>query len=178
MLGPDFREGSQNEIELKGVDGPTLKAIICYIYCGFVELTKDNIEDILDAASSMELISLEEKCGKYLQENLTKESCVKTLILADKYSFGQLSTNALYFVCEHFENVPMAEVLQIESSSFNEILKNDKTTGSETQIFHCLVEWVGANVEERAKSVPEILKSVHLEFMPGEVIQQSYFYYA
>lgn len=172
LLGPDFREGSQNEIELKGVDGPTLKTIICYIYCGFVELTKNNIEKVLDAASSMELLPLEEKCAKYLEVNLTKENCVRTLLLADKYSFGQLITNALKFVCEHFDSVSMAEVLQIESSFFNEILKSDKITGSETKIFNCLVEWVRANVAERAKFVPEFLKSVHLEFMPAEVIQK------
>lgn len=172
LLGPDFREGTENVIVLPNVDGPTLKAIICYIYAGFIELTEDNIATILAAASGMELISLEEKCEKYLEENLSKDNCVAILMLADTYAFGQLKMKALTEVCAHFEYIPMADILSMEGNSFNEILKCDKIKIPETKIFEYLVEWVRKNETERAKFVPVCLKSIRLEFMPKEVIEQ------
>lgn len=173
LLGPNFREGNEEEIILKSVDGPTLKTIICYIYAGYIELNKDNIESVLSAASGMELVALEEKCAKYLQENLTNENCVNTLLLADTYSLDQLKTNALSQVCANFENIPTAHILPIESNCLGQILKYDKIQIPETKMFECLVEWVKTNETERAKCVPEHLKYIRLQYIPGKVIHQS-----
>lgn len=170
MLGPNFREGNEDEIVLKSVDGPTLKSIICYIYAGYIELTKDNIENVLSAASGMELVALEEKCAEYLQENLTNENCVNTLLLADRYSLNQPKKSALSRVCTHFEYIPTDYILPMSSDSLLQILKSDKIQIPETKIFECLVEWVKKNETERAKFVPEHLKYIRLQYIPGQVI--------
>lgn len=111
LLGPNFREGTANEITLKSVDGPTLKAIIGYIYTGVVELSGDNVESVLSAASGMELVSLERQCEKYLDDNLTEENCAISLLLADKYYLNQLYGKALAFVCEHFEKISTTDLM-------------------------------------------------------------------
>lgn len=172
LLGPNFKEGTEKEVVLKKIDGSTLKTIIYYIYAGHVKLTEDNIVNVLAAASGMELVSLEEKCSEYLQENLTKENCLDVLSLADKYGIGQLRTNALNLVCAHFENIPLADILQLDGIVFNDLLKCEHFEANETKIFESLAEWVQQNESKRAKFMPELLQSIRLEYLPGEVIPQ------
>lgn len=170
MLGPNFREGSEKRITLQGVDGPTLKAVICYIYAGQIELTEDNVANILAASSGMEIVSLERKCGQYLKEVvLRKDNCLDVLMLADTYNVQSLKPQALQLVCENFEILPRADILKIDGNIFTDILRSNVIKLMETDLFDCLVEWLQQNETERAKFVPSLLKLVKLEYMPGEV---------
>lgn len=172
LLGPNFREGTENEIILKSIDGPTLKAVIHYIYFGQIELNEENIESVLAAASGMELISLEKKCEEYLDEILSKENCTDSLGLADKYNLLQLKANALKIVCENFKNIPMDDFLQMDGTVFAKLLQRDEFEAPEFHIFEILVKWSEHHREQaaRAKFVPDLLKSIRLECLPAEVL--------
>lgn len=175
LLGPNFKEGSEAEIVLEGIDGPTLKAIIYYIYAGNIELTEDNIASVLYAASGMDLPSLAQKCGQKLAEIMTKENCVIVLMLADKYGFEQTRSSALPLVCAHFENIPKADILQIDGNIMGDLLKCEQFEAPESTIFEYLVEWVQQNEVERAKFMPDLLQLIRLDYLSGEVIQQTIF---
>lgn len=175
LVGPNFKEGAEEEIVLKSVDGPTLKAVICYIYSGRVKLTSNNIGCMLDAAAGMQLLSLEEKCGQYLEDTLTEENCLDTLLLADKYSLDKVKNSALTQVGAHFEKIPRADILQIDGNLLLDLFKFEHFEAPESKIFECLVEWVQHNETKRAQFMPDLLKTIHLEYMPGEVYTTYYF---
>lgn len=176
LVGPNFKEGTEEEIVLESVDGPTLKAVIYYIYSGQIEFTSNNIGRMLDAAAGMELLSLEVKCGQYLEDALTAENCLNTLLLADKYSLDKVKKRALTQVVAHFEKIPRADILQIDGNLFNDLLKFEHFEVPESTIFECLVEWVQHNETKRAQFMPDLLKTIKLEHMPGEVIRQMFFF--
>lgn len=169
LLGPNFREGADKEVVLENVDGPTLKAVIHFIYIGHVELNDDNIMNILAAASGFEVLPLEQKCGQYLQENLSVQNCVETLSLADKYSFGQLKANALALVCANFERISSTDISKLDGDILGDILKQDQIEAPETKIFSYLVEWAKKNETEEVNYMPQLLKAIRLDYMPGEV---------
>lgn len=58
LLGPYFKEGHDNEVIISNIDGPTLNLIINYCYSGKIQITDDNIMEIVSAASAMELVLL------------------------------------------------------------------------------------------------------------------------
>lgn len=60
LFGPNFDAGRDNEIVMKEIGGPMLKLIIDFCYTGRVTLTEVNVNDVLEAASSMELTKLEQ----------------------------------------------------------------------------------------------------------------------
>lgn len=154
---------------MENIDGPTLKAIIQFIYIGHIDLNESNIASILAAAVDVELVPLQQECCEYLQKKLSVESCAKTLTLAVKYSFGQLITNALTLMAANFEKIPPAEIVQLDGNIFGDILKQDRIQTPETNIFDCLVKWLRTNQTDRAKFMPDLLKAIRLEHMPGEV---------
>lgn len=172
LLGPNFREGTKNEIVLEGFDGPTLKAGLQYIYTGYIELTEDNIESVLHIASSMQIVSLEQKCAQYLRTNTNLENWFDVLMLADKYNLLQLRADTLNFVCENFNDIPMDDILQFDGNLFSELLKQQQFQVPETRIFDCLVEWTKNDDVNRAPFVRELLMLIFLDCLPTEVISE------
>lgn len=177
LLGANFREGTNKEIILKGVDGPTLKAILQFIYIGYVELTQDNVEQVLVAASSMEIVGLEKKCAQYLEDDLSTHSCVNSLTLADKYSVEQWRTKAFTFVCKNFSKISPHDFVQIDATIMHNILKSVEIQATEYKIFNCLKYWVEYNEIDRAKFVPFFLKSIRLDLMQAAVYKNPLFNY-
>lgn len=177
MLGPNFKEASEDVIRLKNVDGPTLRKIIHYIYAGHIELTDENVESVLSAASNMELVMLEEICEKYLEEHLNGENCLQVLMLAEKYNLtkSNVKSNALKSVCDHFESIPKADMMHVGGNILAEIFQYDGFRVPEEQIYNCVVEWSKQDEVARAAFVPNILRSVRLEHIPWKVTSRAEF---
>lgn len=167
LFGPNFREGSEKEIVLKEIDGPTLKTILEFIYTADIKISAENVFYILAAASSMELIALGKECSQFCADNLSIENCVEFFLNADKYHLPDLRLKALEFICDHFEDVPVDDFEQIDENNFKELLKHDQITAAETIIFDRLIEWM-----ERRKTelVGDLLNVIRLKHIPIAVI--------
>lgn len=96
-----LEEQNVEELVLTHIDGPTLEEIIHYIYIGYIALTQQSIRRILCAASTMRVISLIDKCVRFLEEHLAVENCVEFLLLVDRCRIQniQLRENAVSLVC-------------------------------------------------------------------------------
>lgn len=171
MLGPNFREGNEKEIVLHGIDGSTLQHLIDFSYAGGTIITTDNIEALLDAAASMEFVELEQDCCKFLMDNLSLGNFLDALFFADKYSFEKLKQKALNLIRDHFEDIPVVDLLEISCESFVELLKYERFKIEECVLFDRLAQWVGHNKTERAKHVPSLVKHIRMQHITDEVIR-------
>lgn len=163
LLGPNFKEGDDEEVTLSNTDGPTLRKIIDFCYTGKIKITNENIEQIIDRASYMEIVRIERKCEQFWIDTLATSNCVEIFLAADKYSFKDLRKISFDFICEHFEAVADIELKKIGVSFFSELLECDQICAREEFIFHRLAEWVGYQETARSKHVPELMKTVRLE---------------
>lgn len=62
-----FQESRESEIKLNGVTAAGIKLLLDYAYTSRLALTLDNIQDILSAASHVQVVALVEACSSYLQ---------------------------------------------------------------------------------------------------------------
>lgn len=171
MFGPDFREGNEEEIVLHDIDGATLRLLIDFCYAGHTTITRDNVEDLIDAAARMEFVKLEQDCCKFLIDILAIDNCVDALLIADKYNFTELKQKALNFIRNHFEDVAVDDLVEINYKNFAELLKYEHYKIHESTIFDRLVRWISHDKKERAEYVPLLVECVRLEHIPDEVIR-------
>lgn len=168
LLGPHYKEGTENKITLS-INGVTLKAIIDYCYTGRIEIHADNADDILDAASRVELIALEETVGQFWCDNLNLENCIEKLTKADKYFLTNLWQKALQFCGRYFDKLPLPDMLNIDESILRKLLALDEVALTEEQIFGSVVKWLQQNAVKRAKFVPALLKLIRLKHISSQV---------
>lgn len=151
------------------IDGPLLKQIVDYCYTGRITLTEENVDDILAAATLMELTMLQQKCDQFWELNFSGDNLVFTLQRADKYDLMHLRQKALDDICDGFESVPIAELKQLDAKLFHAVLSSGRISHDETVFFDRLVHWVDENEIERAAHVPKLFTNIKLKLLPMQV---------
>lgn len=169
LLGPNYKEANQNEIVLSEIDGKTLKTILHFCYSGLVEITDDTVNDIVAAASGMELEQLEQRCANFWSENLNVANCVNILTCADKYNLKNLWCKSFQYICENLVKIPAADMAKVDEKNFSAILAGDKINTDEKNIFNCFVQWVEHDELNRSNSVSLLANSIRLQYIPVKV---------
>lgn len=166
-LGPNFEKTNDKEIVLHAINDATLDIIVSYCYCGSAQITIENVDNILAAASSVELVRLKEKCANFWRRRLNIENLVKVLLIADQYELEDLRRTALQFVCANFGKIP--DIVNLDQNMFGEVLKQHKIDADETEISDCLVRWTKHDALRRSQYVAALAKSIRLEHLPTQV---------
>lgn len=169
MLGPNFKEGRDDEVTIADIDGPTLESIINYCYTGHIEITEENVMQIVYSASTMGFVRIEQECKMYLSNNLKAVNCVEIFVLADKLQFLQLRKKSLAYICVMFRFVPEDQLRCLQYSYFSDLLLCDTIQATEDSIFERLVMWIKHSEQSRAKYVPDLLKLVRMENISTQV---------
>lgn len=169
LLGQKFKEGKEEDVTLEGIDGSTLNLIINFCYTGIIDINEQNIDDIILAASSMELLLLEKKCSDFWAKRLRFENWVDIYIKADKYTLTELKSRIFQLICESFERVPSADLARVDQFFFRDVLKYEKIQVPEQILFTRLQQWIAHDPNERVKFVAEFIKYIRLEHLPGQV---------
>lgn len=172
-LGPNFREANHKEFVLDDTDGDTVKMIVDFCCTGHINLTEENIKNIVTIASSVEIDFLEEKCRQFFSDNLSINNSLETLLIADKYSYSVLRQQAFQFICETFESIPSTEILKFDHALFEELLKCNDVDATEEMIFNRLLEWFSNSEDDRKDYMPELLKLIRLEYFAPQVIYEN-----
>lgn len=169
LLGSKRPEMDQDEVILSDIDGATLKTIIQFCYSGHAQITCDTADDVMTAAIDMELNYLEEICLDFWNDKLAIDNCVTQLMFASKYDLIEMWNNSLFFICDKFEQIPIADMVELDEENFEAILKEDEIAADESTIFSRFVEWVQHDKAERAQYVATMTNSIRLQHMPTEV---------
>lgn len=169
-----FKANPENkELTIKDIGGSMLKLIIGFCYSGRIALTEENVDDIMAAASTFKLTTLEKKCNQFWEMNFSDSNLVFTLLRADKFDLEDLRKETLKKICNDFENIPVAELNQLGEHIFREMLSSGRIAVSEVIIFDRLIQWVNENEIDRAEYVAGLLKCIKLKRIPFQVIRNS-----
>lgn len=80
-----------------------LQVVVDFVYTGMLALTVENVEEVLSAATHLQVSVAVELCSKYLEMAITVDNCVDILNLSELYSLGSMSSRARQFILENFE---------------------------------------------------------------------------
>lgn len=164
LLGPNFREGnSTDDIVLNDIDGETLKQIVQFCSIGKIDLNCDNVNHILWAASSMNLIELENKCCHFLKENLTINNLTDTLMMAELFCHTSLKQNIINYFGIEFNNIPKKTLMFLNREQFIDLMRCEKIMASEEIIFERIQEYIERNCEGFMEVETALLSCVKLE---------------
>lgn len=171
LLGPHFKESQEEEVYIADIDGTTLKLIIDFCYTGQLQITDDNIAQIISAATAMELVVIEEKCQQFWTKILAASNCVGIFSVADRYSFLELRQRSRDMICEYFEEVSTSEVQTLTFSCFSELLKCDHLHAmwQEEFIFQRMTQWIDYDEINRSDFAPELFQLIRLEILAKPV---------
>ncbi|XP_064641579.1 kelch-like protein 13 isoform X2 [Lineus longissimus] len=170
MLTSDMVEKTQECIDLKGISGSGLEAVVQFAYSGVLQVTSNNAEDVMAAASHLQISEAVDLCCEYLESAITVGNCVDILNLAELYSLHQTKSKAREFILENF--VAFAEsdqYFKLTSSQLSLLLEeNGLKVVTEFKLFELVQTWVNFDPKGREHFVTMLMSKLRLPLLSGE----------
>lgn len=77
--------------------------VVDFVYTGMLALTVENVEEVLSAATHLQVSVAVELCSQYLQTAINADNCVDILNLAELYSLASMANRARQYILDNFE---------------------------------------------------------------------------
>ncbi|XP_046563463.1 kelch-like protein 26 [Haliotis rubra] len=170
MLCGDMKESREGSVDLKGVTANGLRVVVEFAYTGQLGLTTENVEDVLSAATHLQVSDAVELCSKYLETVITVENCVDILNLSELYSLSSMRVKAQQYMLENFEIVAESEqyfkLAHLQLAAM--LAENSLRVVSEYCLFELVLMWIKYKPEEREKYVADLMQNLRLPLLSGE----------
>jgi len=150
-------------VELPGVAGGAMRAIVRAIYRRSVQITPDTIHELLAGSSLLQVTALYQACIQYLRSHITHANCLEVLQLSATYGTAELYADSLAHVCANFSDVVRenrgAAWQALPEEMLSEVLGSEElvVADSELEVFRSVVDWVAGDPMSRQPLLPSLL---------------------
>lgn len=117
------------EIELRDVNGKAVELLVQYAYTGSLDISRDNVNDLIRAANFLCIDSVTGACRVYMENNLTIENCLDVRGLAVSLDQLSLRESAERFIFEHFKDLTIEDhLMKMPADLLEQLLERDDVT--------------------------------------------------
>jgi len=88
-------ESGNDVIRIDGIKGEVMKDVVHFIYTDQIEITPDNLIELMTASSRFQLPTLMDKNFKFFRNQINFDTAVDVLILADKLHLEEFKSVAI-----------------------------------------------------------------------------------
>ncbi|CAG9862396.1 unnamed protein product [Phyllotreta striolata] len=143
MFTDNMLEATQDEICLNGITAKGFHQLLDYAYTTRLALNIANVQDVLEAASHVQMLPVIQTCSNFLQTQIDIDNCVDIATIAETYSLSQLSTKVYRFMSGHlleFSSSP--EFYRLTPQQLENLLDCDLPVDcSEADVFRIVLAW-------------------------------------
>ena len=174
MFKLQMRERYENIIEIETKDGTELKALIDFIYTGYINIDEQNVMNLLSGADYLQLHEVKEFCFDFLRSHITVDNSLGILKAADLYRNESLNKEMQQYISINFNKVLQTDDFkQLSNEELIFCISNlDRCQVKEFSIFEAIVSWCHYDQEARKKDFPELFKMVQLQKVPIEYLDE------
>jgi hypothetical protein len=172
----DMSESHSDHVELKGFENSShgVESMIHFCYSGSLQISFDNIDQLLHAATHLQIKDAVDLCSKFLIESCRINNCVDIYKIADLYSLLNVLDIIRLFLSKNFLLLMFQAREQFEQLTYEQIYQElsrdalDMDTYDEYDLFTMTCAWIEANRCEREKYAVELFKLIRFMLMSPE----------
>ncbi|XP_076877444.1 kelch-like protein 3 [Brachyhypopomus gauderio] len=174
MFTGEMSESKAPCVEIKEVDGQTLRKLVDYIYTAEIEVTEDNVQVLLPAAGLLQLMDVRRTCCQFLHTQLHPTNCLGIRAFADLHTCTDLLNQANAYAEQHFSEVMLGEeFLGLSLQQVCSLISSDKlTVSTEEQVFEAMVAWIKHDETARLEHMPKLMEHVRLPLLSRDYLVQ------
>ena len=155
-------ESECKPIILTDIDAECMNNLLKYIYTGEIELSQENIKDVISASNYLLITTLKERCTAYLQKILTPKNCLGIETTASNYDCELLRNTATSFIRDNFITVSSTEeFLTMDAERLRSLVESDATrVDREEQIYEAIMKWLEHDQDARRPHFKDLITNV------------------
>ncbi|XP_060786180.1 kelch-like protein 23 isoform X1 [Neoarius graeffei] len=165
MFTSDMKERSNVIINLPGIDGEILSALVNYVYTSKVSITQANVQSLLEAADLLQFGTVKTACEEFLMRFLDVDNCLGMHAFAELHVCPVLEREALRIILGRFEElICQEEFWGIDVKKLVTILSAENVNvWKEETLLDAVVKWVTFDMDSRKENIQDLLQCVQLE---------------
>ena len=185
LLGTNWEESRSEEIELLGFDENAVTNLVTFAYSGAIDITKDNVQFLLEAANYLGIEFVQRACTDFiLDENLDADTCLGALQIADMFALESLKEEAKHYALRHFTeisikqdfvNLPHHLLCELLSNEFLCTVVDDlipRVEERERVVIQAVFRYVEHDRRKRAAYLPDLLSLVRLPTLSRQHLKE------
>ncbi|KAM9766448.1 kelch-like protein 41b [Menidia menidia] len=161
------------EVVVEDVNPAILDMIIQYLYSAEIDLTDDNVQDIIAVANRFQIPSVFTVCVNYLQKKLSLSNCLAIFRMGLVLSCPRLAVAARNYIADRFELLYKEdEFLKLAAHELFAVIGGDSlNVEREEVVFEAVMAWVRYDKEKRTKVLKDAFNCVRFRLLPEKYFQ-------
>ncbi|XP_074520893.1 kelch-like protein 41b [Halichoeres trimaculatus] len=161
------------EVVLDDVNPGVLDMIIQYLYSAEIDLTDDNVQDIIAVANRFQIPSVFTVCVNYLQKKISLNNCMAIFRMGLVLSCPRLAIAGRNYIADHFEALYKdEEFLKLAAHELFAIIGGDSlNVAKEELVFESVMAWVRHD-KERVKVLKDAFNCIRFRLLPERYFKE------
>ncbi|KAL5006407.1 hypothetical protein ScPMuIL_015213 [Solemya velum] len=160
MFSTDMKEKMTGEIMLKEMSAEVFDTLLTFIYTGDNVVDKDNVDQLLDASSMLDIPSLRMCCETFLSNSIDPSTCIRIWQTTYLHECSvQIVERAWSLILKHFESIwEGADFDILQKDKLFSVLKDPNLNVSNVDIIsQASLKWLQADLDNRADYITDLL---------------------
>ncbi|KAM9306593.1 kelch-like protein 10 [Pholidichthys leucotaenia] len=179
-LSPYFRalflhwaSSQQKVFNIPGISASIMELIFEYAYTGLVNVTVENVQELLLAADHLEVMDIVQICWNFIENELAPKNCISIWQFTNVIFCPEMRCKAFRYITDHFVDVVSSEeFLQFSVEELEDILSRDELcVNQENSVYEAVIKWLLHMPEKREKHAVRLLSKVRLGLMTESYIR-------
>ncbi|XP_045431389.1 kelch-like protein 23 isoform X3 [Pipistrellus kuhlii] len=168
MFTADMKEKFKNKIKIFGIHHDILEGLVNYAYTSQIEITKRNVQSLLEAADLLQFLSVKKACEQFLVRHLDIDNCIGMHSFAEFHVCPELEKESQRILCSRFKEVwQQEEFLEISFEKLLFILsRKNLSVWKEEAIIEPVIKWTAHDVENRIDCLYNLLSYINIDIDP------------
>lgn len=172
MFSSGMLECNAGEVFLHNAQPETFDSMLHFMYGKNIELTADNVSDILEMSSVYQMPSLQHKCERFLAKDLSTSNCLTRWKLSHLYSCTWLEERAWDMILYNFTDLSVTEeFLTLCTEELIRIISDDRLqVENEELVCKVVLAWLDHDFS-RTESVLDVFLHLKLPLMSQQFVE-------
>lgn len=174
MFTHELLESEQEVVEIKNMNAEVLSSLVDFAYTGSIAITVDNVQEVLSAASLLQISQVQDLCCTFLKKQLDASNCLGIKSFAEANGCSQLTDVINSFARQHFQEVALgSEFLNNNWEGIASLITSSElNVKKEEEVYLAVMQWVKQNPTERAQHLSKLLTHVRLPMLSVPFLMQ------
>ena len=169
-------ESQSNTVELKGFEDSSqgVESILNFCYSGSLNITLENIGELLHAATHLQISTVLHLCSLFLLQSCSIYNCIDIYKIAEFYSLNDVLERIHAFISKHFLSIMFEAREQFEQLTYEQISEQivrdtlEMKNYEEYDLFLMICRWMEVNLIEREKHAGDLFQLIRFMLMTPE----------
>ena len=167
MFTHELMESRQERVDIRDMNPDVLSSLVDFSYTGEIELTVENVQEVLAAASLLQITQVQTLCCDFLMKQLDVSNCLGIKTFVEANGCSQVMDDIDKFARRHFQQVSSGS--EFLSSSWENVAvlisSSDLKVDREDEVYLAVMEWVKQDPVGRSQYLPRLLAHVRLPML-------------